>query len=274
MDGMSHPTTSSRSSFFPTGDSFETSDVATLLMLAGASDADKTGWGDRRGGRREHPALDWCPGVPSMSGDSGVAAPGPELCYCWAAGTSVLPQLLGMEPLPHSRRSPEGCQHFGRKFCMDPLPPSRATEPPGKAGQPGRPKPQTPELPKHSRHSLSPQTLCQPQTPCATGKLARSLCYSFRPLCSGSSGCVWCLYPGIPGYCADHTRGASHHWLTSSSRCCFHGQGMAQLLQFPLCQTVLVSPEMERTRHRVWEVKYPPENLQEEGWGWKAGKVP
>lgn len=128
---MSHSTTGSRSSFFPTGDSFETSDIATLLILAGASDADKTGWGDRRGGCRKYPGLDWCPACLGTAG--WRRAPGaegwPELCYCWAAGTSLLPQLLGMELLPHSRRSPEGCQHFGRKFCMDPLPPARVVDP-------------------------------------------------------------------------------------------------------------------------------------------------
>lgn len=88
---------------------------------------------------------------------------------------------------------------------MDLLPPVRVGDPPRKSGRPGRPKPQFPEFPKHSRHSLSPQTLCQPQTPRATGKLARSLCYSFHPLSSGSPVCVWCLHPGIPGYCRPHS---------------------------------------------------------------------
>lgn len=91
------------------------------------------------------------------------------------------------------------------RFCTDPLPPSPVGDPPRKAGGPGRPKPQPPEFPKHSRHSLSPQTLCQPLTPCATRKLARSLCYSFYPLSSGSPVCVWCLHPRIPGYCRPHS---------------------------------------------------------------------
>lgn len=168
------------------------------------------------GGRGEEDAGNiqaWI-GVPVSPACPGTAgwqrAPGaegwPELCYCWAAGTSVLPQLLGMELLPRSRRSPEGSQHFlAGSFAWILCPQLWLKTPPGRLGDLGDPNhnpqssPNTPSIP------CPPQTLCQPQTLCATGKLAQSLCYSFHPLSSGSPVCVWCLHPGIPGYCRPHS---------------------------------------------------------------------
>lgn len=162
------------------------------------------------------PASLACPGTAGQQGAPGAEG-WPELCYCWAAGTSVLPQLLGMELLPHSRGSPEGSQHFGRKFCMDPLPPARVGDPtPGKAGEPGGPKPQPQSSPN------SPGIPCLPK-PCASPKLhvapgswhgACAIHSSPSPL---AALCVFSVY--IPGSLdtADHTRGTSRHWLTSSS---------------------------------------------------------
>lgn len=145
--------------------------------------------------------------------------------------------------------------------------------PPGRLGDLGDPNHNSQSSPN------TPGIPCPPK-PCASPKL-RVPPGSWHGACAIHSIpsplaalCVFGVY--IPGSLdtADHTHGAARHRLTSSSRCRFHGQEAAWLLQFLLCQTVHVNPEMARTRHRVWEGKYPTERLQMEGWGWKAGKSP
>lgn len=102
------------------------SDIATLLILAGASDADKTG---RGGGRRRGNIQAWIRVPPSRrvwgiagwknaSGDAGW----PGLGYCQEGELSVLSRLLGMRLVPHFGGSPERCQHVGRRLRRDPLP--------------------------------------------------------------------------------------------------------------------------------------------------------
>lgn len=102
----------------PTGASLEMSDIATLLILTGASDADKTGWGKGRGGGRRGGNIQAWPsallswhvwGIMGWKKARGNAC-WPKFSYCEEAEISLLPWT---RMLPHFRGSPEHCHHIG-----------------------------------------------------------------------------------------------------------------------------------------------------------------
>lgn len=162
------------------------SDIATLLILTGALDADKTGRGDGRGGGRRRGNIQAWICVPPSQHVWGTAGwkntPGdagwPRLSYCQEAEISLLPRLLWTRLLPRFGGSLERCQHIGRKLRRDLLPRHSLlgleglveSAPPvrqQRLGGLGDPKHASQPPLKPSKHALSPpDTLLDPNVLC------------------------------------------------------------------------------------------------------------
>lgn len=230
---MPAPPPAPGAAFLPTGDSFETSDVATLLILTGASDADKTGHGDGRGGGRRSGNIQAWIRVPLSRHVWGTAgwknAPGdagwPGFGYCQEGEISFLPRLLCCHISEGARSAVSTlAESFagilslsihcsGRRGLVE-TPPNWAVE----AGGPGGPEAYFPVSPKPSKHApsrpdalLDPNALChrEPGTEPAFF-ISSHLLWQPRVCLVFTSRDAWKLS------LLDHTRGASQHFPSSA----------------------------------------------------------